>query len=73
MTALKAPKLDPTALPLEEVSRVLSKICPEPLTVEQLQEDLDSGAPTNHDGTINLVHYGAWLLSQMKRGNSTTC
>jgi hypothetical protein len=69
MSALKAPKLDPTALPLEEVSRVLSKISVEPLTVEQLEEDLDAGAPTNADGTLNLVRYAAWLLSEMKRGD----
>lgn len=68
MSALKAPKLDPTALPIEEVSRVLSKISAEPLTIAQLEEDLDAGAPTNHDGTLNLVQYGAWLLREMKRG-----
>lgn len=69
MSALKAPKLDPTALPIEEVSRVLSKISAEPLTVEQLEVDLDAGAPTNADGTLNLVHYAAWLLREMGRGD----
>jgi hypothetical protein len=27
-----------------------------------LQADIDAGAPTNPDGTINLVNFAAWLL-----------
>jgi hypothetical protein len=27
--------------------------------------DIDAGAPTNADGTINLVHYAAWLVKEM--------
>ena len=30
---------------------------PRPVTVEMLQADIDDGAPTNPDGTMNLVHY----------------
>ena len=69
MSAPQTPRLDPTALPLEEVSRVLTRISHDPVTVEQLEQDLEAGAPTNHDGTLNLVHYAAWLLSEMKRGD----
>jgi hypothetical protein len=29
------------------------------------QADVDAGAPTNGDGTINLVHYAAWLVKEM--------
>ena len=27
--------------------------------------DIDAGAPTNGDGTINLVQYAAWLVKEM--------
>jgi hypothetical protein len=27
-----------------------------------IRSDLDAGAPANPDGTINLVHYGAWII-----------
>lgn len=27
--------------------------------------DIDAGAPTNPDGSINLVHYAAWLSAQL--------
>jgi hypothetical protein len=30
-----------------------------------LQADLDAGAPANADGSINLVHYAAWLVREM--------
>ena len=30
-------------------------------------EPPDAGAPANPDGTLNLVHYAAWLVQQMGR------
>ncbi len=29
--------------------------------LEVIEADLEAGAPRNADGTINLVHYAAWL------------
>jgi hypothetical protein len=34
-----------------------------------LRADIDAGAPANADGTINLVHYAAWLVKEMGRGD----
>jgi len=31
-----------------------------PVTADMLKADIDAGAPTNADGSINLVHYAAW-------------
>jgi hypothetical protein len=31
--------------------------------------DLEGGAPTHADGTVNLVHYAAWLVKEMGRGD----
>jgi hypothetical protein len=33
-----------------------------------LEMDIEDGAPTNPDGTINLVNYAAWLVEGMGRG-----
>jgi hypothetical protein len=30
-----------------------------------IDADVANGAPTNADGTINLVHYGAWLVREI--------
>ncbi len=54
-TDQKKPALDPAALTLEQAVRTLG------LRREWLEADIAHGAPTNADGTLNLVHYGAWL------------
>jgi hypothetical protein len=60
--------LDPQGLRLEDLSRILSTLGNVPISVEMLQADIDAGAPTNPDGTVNLVHYAAWLLKESRRG-----
>ena len=61
--------LDPQALRLEDMARLLSAAGPKAVTVEMLQADIDAGAPTNAEGTMNLVHYVAWLVKEMGRGD----
>ena len=61
--------LNPNALRLPDAARLLSKVGGQSITVEMLQRDLAAGAPTNPDGTIHLVHYAAWLLREMGRGD----
>jgi hypothetical protein len=34
------------------------------VTAADVQADVAAGAPTNADGTLHLVHYGAWLAAQ---------
>ena len=65
----QASLLSPQALRLEDLARILSAAGPRPITVELLQADIDAGAPTNADGTLNLVHYVAWLVKEMGRGD----
>jgi hypothetical protein len=60
--------LNPQALPLESVAGILSRLSNSLVTLEMLRSDIAAGAPTNGDGTINLVHYAAWLLKEMGRG-----
>jgi len=47
--------LNPAALTVEEAAKTLG------IRQEWLEADIEAGAPTNADGTVNLVHYGAWL------------
>jgi len=51
------------------LARILSAAGPKVVTVDMLQADIDAGAPTNADGTINLVHYVAWLVKEMGHGD----
>ncbi len=57
--------LNPTSLTVADAARLLARASGQPVTVEMLQADLDAGAPANGDGTINLVHYAAWLVREM--------
>ena len=61
------PQMKPTALSLVDAARVLSKVGDEKVTAAMLHRDIEAGAPANADGTINLVHFAAWLLREMRR------
>ena len=61
--------LNPAALPIPEAARVLSRLSGRPLTEAELQSDIEAGAPTNADGTLNLVLYAAWLVREAGRGD----
>ena len=62
-------KLSPTALSLADAARLLSAAFGQAVGVDMLEADVAAGAPTNSDGTLNLVHYGAWLVREASRGD----
>ena len=49
-------------------ARILTASGTKPVTVGMFRNDIDAGAPTNPDGTINLVAFAAWLVKEMGRG-----
>ncbi|MEX0654863.1 MAG: hypothetical protein WD534_12600 [Phycisphaeraceae bacterium] len=53
--------VNPLALSIEQAAKLLN--VPE-ATVRQHVSD---GAPTAADGTLNLIHYAAWLNGELKR------
>lgn len=57
--------LNPSTLSLADAARLLTKVGGQPVTESMLHEDIAAGAPTNPDGTLNLIHYGAWLVKEM--------
>ncbi len=56
---------DPAKMTVPNVATFLTHVAEKPVTVAQVEKDLTAGAPTNPDGTINLVDYGAWLVREM--------
>ena len=62
------PRLNPAAMPVEDAARVLTRLGGKPVTEAMLRVDIDAGAPTNADGSVNLVHYAAWLVKEMSAG-----
>ncbi|MDX2199593.1 MAG: hypothetical protein SF069_11555 [Phycisphaerae bacterium] len=58
-------KLNPAGLPLADAARLLSAAGGQRITVDMLAADRVAGAPANGDGTLNVVHYAAWLIREM--------
>ena len=57
--------VNPTAMTLEQAVRVLSAVGARYATLENLRRDIEAGAPVNAAGTVNLVHYAAWLVREL--------
>jgi hypothetical protein len=58
-------RLNPAALSVADAARVLTRLGGKAVTEGMLRVDIDAGAPANPDGSINLVHYAAWLVKEM--------
>ncbi len=54
-----------TALTPQQVARVLASAGSRRITEAMVRADIDAGAPTNPDGSVNLMHYAAWLVREM--------
>ena len=51
--------LNPAALRPTDAAQALG------ISEDTLLADIAAGEPTNPDGTVNLVHYAAWLNKEM--------
>jgi hypothetical protein len=61
--ARETPPINPNAMPVDVAAKVLARLSPG-ITEAMLQADVAAGAPTNPDGSLNLVHYAAWLVRE---------
>lgn len=52
------------ALTKEQLVELLVKVGSSTFTRDTLESDISKGAPVNDDGTINLIHYAAWLIRE---------
>jgi hypothetical protein len=62
-------RLNPAAVAPVDLARLLSGAAGQAVPAEMLEEDIAAGAPTNADGTLNLVQYAAWLVRESARGD----
>ncbi len=60
--------LSPNRLSIVKAAKLLSVFGEQRLSPRDLRADISAGAPSNADGTIDLIHYAAWL-AQRSRGN----
>lgn len=61
--------VDPQRLSIDQAAKVMAAALKRRIEVEKLRQDIEDGAPTNGDGTLNLVQYAAWLAKEAGRGD----
>ncbi len=57
-----------TSLTPVQLAKVLSAAGSRSITEEMILGDIDTGAPVNGDGSVNLIHYTAWLVKAASGG-----
>jgi len=62
-------KLDPTALTPDKLAKLLSVSAKRLITAEQVTEIAEAGNLLSADGTINLIHYTAFLIQENTNGD----
>jgi hypothetical protein len=60
-----------TAMSVSDLAKLLKQAGSRYVSEAAIQKDIDSGAPANPDGTINLINYAAWLLLQQENSNGS--
>jgi len=58
-------RLSITALSVEELAKVLAAAGGRGVSRQVIEKHLAAGAPRNPDGTMNLIHYAAWLVREV--------
>ena len=58
-----------TALTPAQAAKLLAAAGNRRITEAMVRADIEAGAPTNADGTVNLVHYAAWLAREAAHGD----
>jgi len=54
-----------TAINIPDLAKVLKQAGSRHASEESIRQDVEKGAPVNYDGTINLIHYAAWLVKEI--------
>jgi len=53
-----------TAISVSDLAKLLKHAGSSHASEEAIRKDVEKGAPVNQDGTINLIHYAAWLIKE---------
>ena len=54
-----------TAISITDLAKLLKHAGSTHASEEAIRQDVKDGAPVNQDGTINLIHYTAWLIKEV--------
>jgi hypothetical protein len=68
---MNAARISITALSVSDLAKLLKRTGSRYASEDAIRKDIDSGAPANPDGTINLINYAAWLLLQQENNDGS--
>ena len=54
-----------TSINIPDLAKLLKHAGSTHASEDAIRDDVGKGAPVNQDGTINLIHYTAWLLREV--------
>lgn len=57
--------VDPLHITIEDAAKLLAAASNQIVDPEALRRHVAAGAPSHADGTINLVHYAAWVTREI--------
>ena len=63
--SMQNPVLKVTSLSINDAALLLSKSAGKAVSGDTIRRDIEAGAPANADGTVNLIHYAAWLVREL--------
>ena len=56
----------PSKLTPEQLVKLLTSGGTKKASMDGIQSHIERGAPVNPDGTLHLIHYVAWLASEVQ-------
>ena len=59
-------KYNVNSLKIKDLVQLLKSVGSSAVTLEIVKADIASGCPVNHDGTISLPKYAAWLVRNQR-------
>ena len=62
---MQNPVLKVTAISADDLALLLSKSAGKSVSGDSIRQHMEAGAPVNAGGTLNLVHYAAWLVREL--------
>jgi len=67
---MNTPQLKITAISIPDLVKLLKRAGSRFISEDAIKNDIESGAPVNQDGTINLIHYTSWLVREEIKRNA---
>ena len=64
MDNVNSNQLKLTAISIADLAKLLKQAGSRYASEAAIRKDIDTGAPVNSDGTVNLIHYTAWLIQE---------